>query len=190
MTTTIFLATGHGYETGSQGRCNAFDDYTVIAAPCPRREERMGGAFRCDYGSHSIKLARRTSDMTDRRTGAPITASDGLYILMQHGGGREVLRIPAFYDNGGEMLAAWLAMPERALYATLYTIYEAASNARDVARDAERSTWTQAHVDKRIRQRTYRSRGTAKVWIEPKRQPDDTDEMFEARKAWAAPSKA
>lgn len=156
-----FVGKGHGYETGSMGRCTAFDGYEVIANPLGGRDEagrsqRKGGVFHCDYSSHSIALAVRKGGIVPAR-------HDELYILMQHGGGREVLRIPTFYDHG-EFRAMLLSMPEPLLYATLYTIYNAADNARSQGVRETQHKWAEAFVDNRIRRK--RSRGQVTVSVE------------------------
>jgi hypothetical protein len=147
-----FIRKGDGYErgsrTGEDGRCTAFDGFTVIAAPlagqdAAGRESRVFRGERpgsgCDYSSHEIKLA---TDGFER----------GLYILMQHGGGREVLRLPDFYGAGlVDNRAALLAMPERQLYAMLYMIWQAAGNARQQATDRTAVKWRDAFLDGRIR---------------------------------------
>jgi hypothetical protein len=186
MSTPIFIAKGHGYESGSQGRCELFDGFTMLAEPLgdwsdADRARRVFGNV--TYGSHIFKLAVRTEEAAKR--------SRSLYLLVHHGGGREVLRIVQYSGALVDvMLAAWLAMPEAALYATLHTLYRTAYEARDVAKESEGSRWRQAAVEKRIRQRSYPKRGIAKVWIEPKREDGESDQNFELRKMLAAPSKA
>lgn len=143
-----FIRFGHGYEQSDRGRCEAFDGFDVIASPLggfdePSRESRVfrrtsGNAT--TYASHAIKLAKRGK------------TSSGLYILMHHGGGREVLAVPSFYD-GGDLEAAVLAMPERLQYALLYTIWKTAKHARDEAQAETARDWAKAYVDKRIRRR-------------------------------------
>lgn len=157
-----FIRKGHGYATGSQGRCTAFDGFEIVAAPLHREGEdewqaAFGNAARearvyrrasgngTDYGSHAIKLGRMGGD---------------LYILMHNGSGREVLAVPKFYD-GGDLEAAILAMPERLQYALLYTIWQAASNARYEAQRQTAETWSTAYVEKRLKKR----RGTNRVEI-------------------------
>ncbi len=189
--TRIFIATGHGYEAGSQGRCTAFDAYHVIARPLPTPEERSfsdgPNSPGVTYGSFSLMLAHSKAE-SDAGL-ATRTRARSLYLLIQHGGGREVMALPGFASGAG-MIDAWRAMPDAALYATLFTLYRTAQAARDVARDEERIAWKQAHVDKRIRTRRRPSTGTIKVWIEPARNEGESDENYEIRKMLAAPSKA
>lgn len=163
-----FIRKGHGYEGGSRGRCTAFDGFDIIAAPLHQEGEGWSAAFGdkaresrvfrmangdgCDYGSHAIKLARETG------------RKRGLFILIHHGGGREVLEVPQFYD-GGELEAHILAMPERLQYALLHTIYNTANNAREEARAEVRQEWAQAFVEKRIKKR--RKAGRVRVDIIP-----------------------
>lgn len=157
---TIFVRTGHGYETGSRGRCTAFDGFDVIANPMggtdgASREARCGGVFKCDYQSHSIRLAVMSGTNPEARHA-------DLYILMQHGGGREVLRIPTFYDHGA-FREALLAMPEPVQYATLYTIYEVASQGAAQRAGETRREWAEAFLDGRIRRKRSKGRITVSV---------------------------
>lgn len=158
-----FIAKGHGYEQGSQGRCTAFDGFDIIAAPlggfseadrASRSFSRPGASYGVTYGSHVLKLATRTG-----------TTDGNLYILMHHGGGREVLQVPRFFDAGG-MLAAVLAMGEREQYALLYTLYQTANNARYEANSATREAWATAYVDGRIRKRRKGGRVTVSIETE------------------------
>lgn len=159
---TAFVRFGHGYEQGRRGRCEAFDGFDVLANPLGEFDHaaRESRVFRRDsgnattYASHMIKLAKLTN------------TSRGLYILMHHGGGREVLAVPSFYD-GGVLEAAILAMPERLQYALLYTIWQTARNAREQAQSETTFLWSKAFAEKRIRKRrATRTRG-ARVEIIP-----------------------
>lgn len=158
----VFITKGHGYETGSRGRRTAFDGYEVIAEPLPTRESRILGrkdgqpGTGTDYSSHSIKLAVRPDE----------TAYKGgrrLYILMEHGGGREVLAVKQMYDRG-ETERALLALPEAALYGALYTVYEMASTAARAAAAETRQQWAEAFIDGRLRKR--RKGGRVSVSVE------------------------
>lgn len=93
-----FIAKGHGYESGTYGRCTAFDGYQIIAHPLPGdddkgRESRVfgrqdNGNGGTTYGAYQIRLARRGDSGRD------------LYLLVSHGAGREVWLLPSFYDRG------------------------------------------------------------------------------------------
>jgi hypothetical protein len=167
---SAFIRFGHGYENHSrEGRCTAFDGFDIIAAPLHQegdgwhaafgdkardsRVYRRGTGGAVTYASHAIKLARMSN------------TSSGLYILMHHGGGREVLSVPTFYD-GGDLEAAILAMPERLQYALLYTIWQAASNARHEAERQTADKYRRAFADGTLKKRKQPSRGVVKVWIE------------------------
>jgi hypothetical protein len=156
----VFIRFGHGYEQSDRGRCTAFDGFTVIAEPLGGfdREAREGRSFpRKDgsagvtYSSHAIKLARGEFGRD-------------LYILMQHGGGREVLRVPSFSDNGA-LEAHILALPDRLQYALLYTIWNTASAARHQAQDETKRTWAQAFADGRIKKHRANKHRGARVEI-------------------------
>lgn len=153
----VFIREGHGYEISDRGRCTAFDGFDVIASPLggfdaldresrsfPRKDGRPG----VTYASHAISLAR-----------AEGRSKGDLYILMHNGSGREVLRVPEFYD-GGDLAAHIIALPERLQYALLYAIWKTASYARSQAMTETRQTWAQAFADGRIKKRrATKSRG-------------------------------
>lgn len=145
----VFIGKGHGYESGHEsGRCTAFDGFEIVAHPLPGRDDRSfdGPRGGVTYGSFNIQLAKKPR-------------SENLYILMHHGGGREVLEIPDFYD-GGELKAHILAMPERLQYALLMTLYKTARDAREQGAGETRATWAQAFADGRIRKkRATKTRG-------------------------------
>lgn len=164
-----FVRYGHGYETGSQGRCTAFDGFEVIASPLHQpgtgweaafgNEARASRVYRrpngngTDYSSHAIKLAKQNYD-------------GNLYILMHHGGGREVLRVPQFYD-GGDLAELILSLPERLQYSLLYTIWQTARNAIDQGRAETRDEWARAFADGRIRKKRASKTRAARVEIIP-----------------------
>jgi hypothetical protein len=114
---SAFIRCGHDYEQSDRGRCEAFDGFDIIASPLgdfdtasrDSRVFRRASGNATTYASHAIKLAKLSS------------TSNGFYILMHHGGGREVLAVPSFSD-GGDLETSILAMPERLQYALLYTI--------------------------------------------------------------------
>lgn len=165
----VFIRKGHGYEESDRGRCEIFDGFEIIAAPLHQEGEGWQAAFgdkaresrhfpRKDgrpgvtYDSHAIKLARMPG------------TSRGLYILMHHGGGREVWKIPRFFD-GGDLEAHIIALPERLQYALLMTIYKMGREAIDQGRAETRREWAQAFADKNIRKR--KSGGSYRVEIIP-----------------------
>jgi hypothetical protein len=162
-----FIRKGDGYErgsrTGEDGRCNAFDGFEIIASPLggfseADRERRIfpgrSGGPGVTYGSHAIQLARREGD----REGSD------LYILMHNGSGREVLLIPSFYD-GGALERHIYHLPERVQYALLYSMWQAASNARYEAQRDTATKWATAYAEGRIRKRRATSQRGARVEI-------------------------
>lgn len=148
------IAKGTGYEG-----CTAFDGYNIIAAPLPgySSAEREARIFRrpnggTDYSSHVIALAK-------------LDNSPCLYLLVSHGGGREVWSVPTFYD-GGDYLAALLAMPERLQYAALYTLYKMGNESRTQGVETTRREYTAAFVQGRLKKSRPRQ-GKVYVTIEP-----------------------
>lgn len=154
-----FVRFGHGYEESDRGRCDAFDGFTILAAPLGEfdKASRESRVFRSsksisggtDYGSHAVKFAEDKHNQ--------------LYILMHHGGGREVLALPTFYSNDNAIRTAILAMPERLQYALLHNIWKTARNARDQAQRETRAEWAQAFYDKRIRKRKRKGNVTVEI---------------------------
>ena len=167
---SAFVRFGHGYETGSRGRCEAFDGFTIIANPLggfaerdreARHWPRAGGLPGTTYGSHAIWLAVRDSEAPHLESSRPID----LFILMHHGGGREVLRVPGFHD-GGALRAAILAMPEREQYALLYSIWRTASPARGEAQQQTANKYAEAFAEGRLKKK--RRAGAVRVEIAPR----------------------
>lgn len=159
--TGALVSTGDGY-----AKDKSFDGFKVIAAPLPgygntEREARVfrraSGNGTC-YGSHVVALA------TNER-GASYEGGRALYLLVQHGGGREVWAVPSFYD-GGEYERALLAMPERLQYAALYTLYNLARNARLEAIEQTESKYARAFVEGRLK-KSRPKRGRVRVTIAP-----------------------
>lgn len=185
----MFITKSHGYENPSEGSgyepCTAFDGFEILAHPLPDRESRIfgrqenGNGGTC-YRAYSLKLARKTDERG--------RAERSLHLLVEHGGGREVWSLRWLYDRG-ETLPALLAMPERALYAVLWALYQSASDARTQAENETRREWSQAAADNRIRRRSYPSRGTLKIWMDPPRREGETDESYKRRCKFAAPSR-
>ena len=161
MTTPIFVGRGNGYEGDS-----CFDGFTILAAPLPgySAAEREARIFRrpnggTDYGAHVIALATPENRSTHE-------GGRALYLLVSHGGGREVLALPSFYD-GGAYERALIALPERVQFAALYVLYRTAKEADTVARIETRAEWSQAFVDKRIK-KSRPKQGRVSVTIEAK----------------------
>ena len=153
--TTILLARGNGYAGDT-----TFDDYEVLAEPLPRREDRVfgrkpDGSGGTDYGSHWMALARRRD--------APRL---GYVILVQHGGGRQVVAFPGIFD-GGATVEHMLQMPAAILYGILYSHYYAATEADRRAREAVRQEWAEAFIEGRIR-KSRPKQGLRTVTIEPR----------------------
>lgn len=189
MSSLTFIRSGHGYENHSQyGRCTAFDGYEIIGNPlggydAQARESRVfnrqpnGNGGTC-YGAYSIQIGR------DKGAGE----RGSLYILMSHGAGREVWRIPDFYD-GGDLKAHILAMPERLQYALLMTLYKMGSESRRQAEQETRRELYEAFVDGRIKKRKQRGSNTYRVSVEdkaPAPRPDVEVTHSEAFKAAVA----
>lgn len=184
-TTSALVATGHGYETGSQGRCTAFDGFAIVRNP-------LGGFSEADrarrvfpgksgpgvtYGSHALYLMTR-DDKSDR----------AFYIGVHHGGGRQVWRVKACFNHLAETVAALADMDETSLYSLLWGMAEALADTRVSAIATESADWRQATVDRRVRVSRQPAKGRAFVWIEPKREPGETDEQHALRCAFAKPS--
>lgn len=161
------VRTGHGYESGSRGRCDAFDGFEILAAPLgdfdtAARESRVfrrANGDGTDYGSHVLKLARRAGERERGRGG------HGLYILVHHGAGREVWSVPPFYD-GGALQDFIINMPEREQYALLYTMVRFAREASEQARDKTAQEYRQAFVEGRLKKTKLRGANVYKVRIE------------------------
>jgi hypothetical protein len=164
MQDAVYIRKGHGYETGCYGRCDAFDGYNILTNPLGgyssadrdrrvfnRNEKGFGGTC---YGAYTIRLARKTDGMRD------------LYILMQHGAGREVWRVPAFYD-GGALLAAILALPEPEQFALLFTIWKTAAYARKQAETETAQRWGNAFAEGRLKKRRAARGRPARIEIVP-----------------------
>lgn len=151
----VFIKSGTGYQD-----CTAFDGFEIVANPLGewseadrdsrvfgRNERGHGGVT---YASHCIKLGKQEHDRD-------------LYILMQHGAGREVWRMPSFFD-GGALRDHILTMPPRLQYALIYSMYKMASYAKRQAQEETRQTWAQAYAEGRLKKhRANRHRG---AWVE------------------------
>lgn len=167
MQNAVFIRKGHGYEVTDTlnthlERCTAFDGFHVIAHPLADRESRILGrdadgkqGSGTDYRSHDIRLAVEAN-------GTAYKGNRAYFLLMSHGSGREVLRLPTVFDRG----VGWdalLAMPEAALYSVLMLIYKTAQDARDAAASETRREWATAYDEKRIRIRRRDGRRWAEI---------------------------
>lgn len=140
---------------GGEAERNAFDGFQILANPLggnstADRERRVfkgrDGSPGVTYASHSISLAQREGARTFDRD---------LFILMENGSGRSVLKVPMIYDQGASR-DALLSLPEPVLYGLLYSIWQTADNARSEAISQTSQRWGQAIADKRIRRRKGR----------------------------------
>jgi hypothetical protein len=150
---------GHGYDNPTMGDrkpCTAFDGLTAIANPLggfseADRERRVfhpeNGGTGTTYGSHSLQLGMRTPE-----EGSPPRRRDTLFLMMSHGGGREVysMRNGVYHHPIDELLTA---MPERDLYSLLYSIWEAQQATYRQAVAETDSKWRRALAEKRVTKR-------------------------------------
>lgn len=148
---------------GGEAERTAFDGFEILANP-------LGGTSTADrarrsfpgrdggpgvtYASHSISLAKREGARPHDRD---------LFILMENGGGRSVLRFPMIGD-GGAAREALLSQPEPVLYALLYAIWQTADNARGDSASETAHKWAMAYNDGRIRKR--RRSGQVSLYVE------------------------
>jgi len=145
----IIVRRGSGYAD-----CRAFDGFTVIAHPLPNRDDRVFGSEfgAVTYASHSVQLA---VDDYDR----------DLFILLQHGGGRRVIKMRTPSD-GSDTRDALIALPERVLFSLLYAIATMAEAADANARRETQAEWAQAYCDGRIK-KSRAKHGARRVEITP-----------------------
>jgi hypothetical protein len=163
---SMIVARGNGYAGDT-----SFDGFTVLAEPLPTRESRVfkgeNGRPGVTYASHSLKLAKREGRFSER----------GLFILLEHGGGRAVISFSPCYDNGAA-LAALLALPEAILYSILYGIAKGVEQADLVARSETAQVWSQAFCDGRIR-KSRAKQGRRTVTIDPEKKALDASELID-----------
>ena len=187
MATTALHATGHGYESGEYGRCEAFDAFDIIANPLGGndRESRESRVFRSPlggnavtYDSYAVYLLQRKDRRKDDRD---------YFIAVHHGGGRRIWKIPACKHFCDETVAALLAMPERALYSLLWGMIDALDETKRAAEENTARAWRIATLDKRVKVSRQPAKGRAFVWIEPERKPDESDAQHRLRCAFAKP---
>lgn len=150
---SMIVARGRGYQDDT-----TFDGFDVIAEPLAIRETRVfpgRDGPGVTYESHSVKLAKRADGYRSR----------DLFILLEHGGGRRVVRFVPCYDHGATE-AALCALPEAVLYSILYAVATGVEQADRVARAEVRDEWAQAYCDGRIR-KSRPKQGRRTVTIEP-----------------------
>lgn len=154
-----FIARGTGYADDKTQ-----EGYTVLREPLPEREQRVFGreGHRVCYRAYSLKLA---TDGEHNRA--------GLFILIAHGGGTEVLAMKSTYD-AGEWRAALLAMPDEILYRLLWSIYATADEARTRGTKETSAKYAQAFVDGRLKKSRRTRAGTCKVFIEDPAQTQES----------------
>ena len=162
MTQAILIKTGNGYEG-----CTAFDGYATLIFPLKTRDERVIG--NTTYASHEIRLAERDEPEVFK----PRSELTGLYLLVHHGSGRRVYRLPTTKKK--IILAALESLGEVEQYSMLYMLYRAASDAlREGYNDAAQE-WAQAYSDKAIKiKRATKTRGR-RITIEYKFERVDLD---------------
>lgn len=188
MLKTALHATGHGYESGSRGRCEAFDAFEIVANPLggfsnADRESRSfpgrAGGPGVTYGSHALYLLREKDHKPGDRD---------YFVAVHNGSGRQIWRLPACYGYCDETVVALVAMPERALYSLLWGVVEALDDTRRAAEGATAHNWRRATLDKRVKVSRQPAKGRAFVWIEPERNADETNQQHALRCALAKPS--
>lgn len=136
-----------------------FDNFTILRTPLAKREDRKLhylGSHLVDYGSHEVSLAKYEAG--DFRF-----SSGYFYILVEHGGGREVLQVRgprAFAD-------AVLQLPEDQAYSVLYAIYHTAKSASYQAKEVTANTYAQAFIEGRLK-KSRPKQGRCRVTIEPR----------------------
>lgn len=138
---------------------DAFNPFIILSNPLGDSDElgrnnrvfHRNGKSSVTYASHVLKLAE------DGHT-------DALYILMQNGLGKEVLRIPPFYDDG-TLRETIVSMPERVQYGLLFSIWQVADGAKSQARRKSNAEWSSAFISKRIKK--TKKKGSTYVSIIP-----------------------
>lgn len=140
---------------GGEAERGAFDGFEILASPLggvsnADRERRVfkgrDGSPGVTYASHVFKLARREGAASYDRD---------LFVLVENGSGRSVLKFPMIYDHGATR-DALLNLPEPVLYGLLHSVWSTADNARSEAISATAQRWGQAIAEKRIRKRKGR----------------------------------
>lgn len=110
-----------------------------------------------------------------------------LVIFVQHGGGHELAHL--YTGPDAEAVAtAFLAMPERTLYAALFSIWHSMRDTKEAAEQGTASDWRRATLDKRVRVSRQPAKGRAFAWIEPERAEGESEAQHALRVAFAKPA--
>lgn len=119
-----------------------FSEFEVLKRPCAERESRIfktspEKAGTC-YRAYNLTLAREQYGRA-------------LVILIQHGGGKEALRVGNVYG----LEADWLLeiADERRLYAALWSLYKTADAARTDAAQTTAHKYCEAFATGRLKKR-------------------------------------
>lgn len=173
---------GSAIAAGGRGSHEIPEGFEIIAQPLGGPDNREaktwpGSNWDMTTASHCYALAVEAGSKPGRRA---------LYVIEQHGGGCIVWRAFRAFSDRGELEAALLAMPERALYSLLLRTVQS-MEAHGVARaDAERMEWKQAIADKRVMKR--KRGGNLKMWIDPARREGESLRDHHIRRVFAAPA--
>lgn len=134
-----------------------FAEYDELARPLPQEESRVfdTGRNKVCYRAYRLALAETK-------------VSKILTILVEHGGGKEIIRIESQWISK-EPLLAMMQINERGLYAILFAMYKTACEAADFATKATASKYRTAFADGRLMKRKIRGQSAYKVWIEDKK---------------------
>lgn len=151
---------GHGYDNPTMGGrepCTAFDGLTAIANPLggfsdADRERRVfrpaNGGTGTTYDSHSLQLGMSTPNEGESEAMQRLRR-DRLYLMMKHGGGREVysMRNGVYHHPIDELLTG---MDERDLYSLLYSVWGAMQETHRQATAEADSKWRKALMEGRV----------------------------------------
>jgi hypothetical protein len=84
------------------------------------------------------------------------------YLLVQHGGGKEEIRL----STTGHFRDIFLTLDATSIYWLLHTLYYAHSDGKQQGAEQTRQYWQSAAIEKRIKTRKLRDR--VKLWVEPR----------------------
>lgn len=160
----VIIARGTGYADDT-----TFDDYEVVRHPCPERADRASFSYsgwyeptapvpprstisRVTHASHSVALAQSKRYPKGGES----------FILLEHGGGRRVIRV----FTSDDWRAAILQLPERMAYEVLRTTAAVAEDADSAAATREGTRWRRAHINGTVRKSRPKA-GRVSVTIAP-----------------------